>query len=51
MAEQQKAMFGEMFGSLQSSVEAVRGLMTLVVVEFVGWGTVAWFCLVLLVVN
>ena len=50
MAEQQKAMLGEMFGSLQSSVEAVRGLMSLVVVEFVGWGTVVWFCLAWLVV-
>ena len=50
MAEQQKAMLGEMFGSLQGSVEAVRGLMSLVVVEFVGWGTVVWFCLAWLVV-
>ena len=50
MAEQQRALLGEMFGSLQSSVEAVRGLMSLLVVEFVGWGTVVWFCLAWVVV-
>ena len=50
MAEQQKALLGEMFGSLQSSVEAVRSLMSLLLVEFIGWETVALFCVSWLVV-
>ena len=50
MAEQQKALLGEMFGSLQTSVETVRGLMSLLVVEFIGWETVAVFVISWLVV-
>ena len=50
MAEQQKALLGEMFVSLQSSVEAVRSLMSLLLVEFIGWETVAVFCVSWLVV-
>ena len=50
MAESQKALLGEMFSSLQSSVEAVRSLMSLMLVEFIGWETVAVFCVSWLVV-
>ena len=50
MAEQQKALLGEMFASLQASVDAVRGLMSLMLVEFIGWETVAVFAISWLVV-
>ena len=50
MAENQKALLGEMFGSLQASVEAVRGLMSLMLVEFIGWETVVVFVVSWLVV-
>ena len=47
MAESQKALLGEMFGSLQSSLEAVRGVMSLMVVEFIGWETLVLFVVVM----
>ena len=50
MAENQKALLGEMFGSLQALVEAVRGLMSLMLVEFIGWETVVVFVVSWLVV-
>ena len=39
-----------MFGSLQGSVEAVRSLLSLMLVEFIGWETVAVFFVSWLVV-
>ena len=41
MAEKQKLLLSEMFGSLQSSIEAIRTLMSLFLVEFIGYETFA----------
>ena len=41
MAEKQKVLLREMFGSLQSSIEAIRTLMSLFLVEFIGYKTFA----------
>ena len=41
MAEKQKILLSEMFGSLQSSIEAIRTLMSLFLVEFIGYETFA----------
>ena len=50
MAEKQKALLGEMFGSLQASVDAVQQLMSLMLVEFIGYETVLMFVISWLVV-
>ena len=50
MAERQKILLGEMFGSLQSSIEAIRTLMSLFLVEFIGYETFATFVISWLVI-
>ena len=43
MAEKQKLLLNDMFGSLQASVDTIRSLMSLFLVEFIGYETFAWF--------
>ena len=43
MAENQRMLLAEVFGTLQQSVESVRYLMSLFLVEFVGYETFAFF--------
>ena len=50
MAEKQKVLLSEMFGSLQSSIEAIRTLMSLFLVEFIGYETFATFVVSWLVI-
>ena len=50
MAEKQKVLLSEMFGSLQSSIEAIRTLMSLFLVEFIGYETFATFVISWLVI-
>ena len=50
MAERQKILLSEMFGSLQSSVDSVRFLMSLLLVEFIGYETFAAFVVSWLVI-
>ncbi len=50
MAEKQKRLLSEMFSSLQNSVDVVRNLMSLLVVEFVGYETFATFLVAWLVI-
>ena len=50
MAEKQKALLGEMFGTLQSSVDAVHRVMSLMLVEVIGYETVAVFAVSWIVV-
>ena len=39
MAEKQKLLLNDMFGSLQASVDTIRSLMSLFLVEFIGYET------------
>ena len=51
MAQKQKLLLTEMFGTLHDSVESIRYLMSLFLIEFVGYETFAVFvvsCLVIL---
>ena len=50
MAEKQKVLLSEMFGSLQSSIEAIHTLMSLFLVEFIGYKTFATFVISWLVI-
>ncbi len=50
MAEKQKRLLSEMFSSLQKSVDVLRNLMSLLVVEFVGYETFAAFVIAWLVI-
>ena len=50
MAEKQKLLLTEVFGTLQSSVESVRYLMSLFLVEFIGYETFAFFVVYWLVI-
>ena len=50
MAEKQKVLLSEMFGSLQSSIEAIRTLMSLFLVEFIGYEMFATFVISWLVI-
>ena len=50
MAEKQKVLLTEMFGTLQSSVDSIRFLMSLLLIEFIGYETFAAFVIAWLVV-
>ena len=50
MAENQRQLLAEVFGTLQKSVESVRYLMSLFLVEFVGYETFAFFVVFWLVI-
>ena len=50
MAEKQKVLLSEMFGSLQSSIEAILTLMSLFLVEFIGYEMFATFVISWLVI-
>ena len=50
MAEKQKVLLSEMFGSLQSSIEAIHTLMSLFLVEFIGYEMFATFVISWLVI-
>ena len=50
MAEKQRALLSEVFGTLQRSIESVRYLMSLFLVEFVGYETFAFFIVYWLVI-
>ena len=50
MAERQKVLLTDMFSTLQNSVETVRYLMSLFLVEFVGYETFAFFVVYWLIV-
>ena len=50
MAEKQKVLLMEMFGTLQSSVETVRYLLSLLLVEFFGYETLVAFVIAWLVI-
>ena len=50
MAEKQRQLLSEVFGTLQRSVESVRYLMSLFLVEFVGCETFAFFIVYWLVI-
>ena len=50
MAEKQKVLLSEMFSTLQNSVETVRYLMSLFLVEFVGYETFAFLVVYWLII-
>lgn len=50
IARKQKLLLAEMFGTLQNSVENVRYLMSLFLIEFVGFETIAVFVIACLVI-
>lgn len=50
MAEKQKVLLSEMFGTLQRSVETIRYLMSLFLVEFVGYETFAFLIVCWLII-
>ena len=50
MAEKQKVLLTEMFGTPQSSVDTVRFLMSLLLVEFIGYETLLAFVIAWLVI-
>ena len=50
MAQKQKLLLADMFGTLQDSIESVRYLMSLFLIEFVGYETFAVFVVSSLVI-
>ena len=50
MARKQKLLLADMFGTLQDSIESVRYLMSLFLIEFVGYETFAVFVVASLVI-